>query len=312
MDAGSGLLLLAVLIGSVALAIGAREHLRRRRLIRRRTGRLATLAAEERSVASKVSVTDADTQTTTVAQFFARRYPLSGGVRAGLIAGGAGLATAVALAPALIFLGLAAALAVGLAVALGGATGWGLGLAREEHKRRGYAERFLITIEDFERMTRAGVAPDNALGSVAERSEEPVRSSLRQINLAVDFGVPVADAMTREAYRIRVSDLAMLAAILSTQAQTGGRLSEAVGNVAAMLRSRLDSQAKMRSEIAEPKLSLMILGLVPFAAVGIQASSQPDLFDTLLGQGRHLLAIGIGLIIAGYVVAWLLTRSAQR
>lgn len=309
---GSAVLLLALVLGSMALAFGARDRLRVRRRIRRRAARAAALGGDERFAPTVVAMAEADTDATALLRFLQQRYPLSGGARTGSIAGGAGLAVAMALALALIFVGLAVGLAVVMGVALGGTAAWGLGVAMEQHKRREFCARFLNTIEDFERMTRAGLAADSALGSAAEKAEEPVRSSLRRIILAADFGVPLANAMTREAHRIRVPDLAMLSAILSTQTSSGGRLSEAVANVAAMLRARLDNRTKMRAEIAEPKLSLMIMGLVPFAAVGLQAASQPDLFTTLLGDGRHLLAIGVGLIVAGYVVAWLLIESAQR
>ena len=85
-----------------------------------------------------------------------------------------------------------------------------------------------------------------------------------------------------------------------------------MGNLTDMLRERNDNRARTKAATSESKISLLILCFVPFAAVGIQSQLQPDMVETLLGSGRHLLGIGVGLIVIGLVVAWLLVRSAGR
>ena len=118
--------------------------------------------------------------------------------------------------------------------------------------------------------------------------------------------------MAREARRVRMSELAMLAAIISTQTSTGGNLSEAVGNLAAMLRERLDNRARMKASTAESRVTLIILSIVPFIGVGIQAALQPELVGVLLGEGRHLLGIGLAFIVSGLVISYFMIRGAQR
>ena len=137
-----------------------------------------------------------------------------------------------------------------------------------------------------------------------------MRESLRRVVLDTDFGVPLATALEREARRVRIGEMAMLAAIFSTQTRTGGGLAESVGNLAGMLRERIDNRARARAATSEPKITLIILAFVPFAAVGIQAASQPALVGTLLGEARHLLGIGAGLIATGLAVAFFLVRGA--
>ena len=104
----------------------------------------------------------------------------------------------------------------------------------------------------------------------------------------------------------------MLAAILSTQASTGGNLSESVGNLATMLRERRDNRAKMHAITAESRVTLAILGLVPVATVAIQWWTQPELVGKLFGEARYLLGIGLTFITAAFVVSWLMIRAAQR
>ena len=72
-----------------------------------------------------------------------------------------------------------------------------------------------------------------------------------------------------------------------------------------------EEQARSLAETAESKISLVILSLVPFAALALMATSQGDAVSRLLGESRHLLGIGVGMIVAGIFVAWLIVRSAR-
>ena len=222
------------------------------------------------------------------------------------------MAAAAVLLPAFAFVGMPWLLALALAPAVGAGLGWSVGSTLEARGRQRYSERFLVAVEDFERMVRFGIGTGQALGSIAQSAEEPVQSSLRRVALDVDFGVPIGVALAREARRIRISELAMLSAIVSAQSSTGGRLAESVGNIGEMLRERLDTRERTKASTAESKISLVILSFVPFAAVGLQAVSQPKIVETLFVHQRHLLGIGVGLIVTGLVVAWFIIRSAQR
>lgn len=240
------------------------------------------------------------------------RYPLSGGVRTTLIALGVGVGIGLSLVPILTFFGLSRSISLPLAAGLGGALAWNVGGMLEDAKRVAFNDRFLPAVEDFQRMVHFGIAAGQALSSITGTAGEPLAASLRTIRHQAELGVPLAAAMEREARRVRVSELAMLAAIMSTQERTGGNLSEAVANLASMLRERLDNRARMKASTAEARVTLVILSGVPLLAIGIQASLQPDILDVLLGDARHLLGIGAAMIVSGLVVAWLLIRHAQR
>ena len=240
------------------------------------------------------------------------RFPLVGSAKAGLIGAGVVVLTLVLLMVALIFLQVPPALAVLLAIGVALAAGYAVTTALESGQQELYNDRFLLAMEDLQRMVRFGIPTLQALNSVADAAEAPLKASLRNILLDTGFGVPLEQAMAREAHRVRMGCLAMLAAILSTQSSTGGNLSESLGNIATMLRERRDNRAKMRAITAESKVTLVILGLVPLAALGIQWQVQPELVKVLFTDARHLLGIGVALFAAAFVVSWLMIRSAQR
>lgn len=312
LDAGTLAIGAAVVVAVGVLAVGLNETLRNRARIQRRVAPLGgILDAGEEAAPTPVQEQEQD-ERNPFASLLDKRYPLSGGARTGLVAAAAGLVLAAALVPALDVVGMPLLFSAPLGILLGAGFGWNVGGVLEQRKRVQFNDRLLLAIEDFQRMVRFGISTAQALNSIASSAEEPVKSSLRRVAAEADFGVALGVALGREAHRVGISELAMLAAIISTQSRTGGGLAESVGNLAEMLRERIDNRSRVKAATSESKISLIILSCVPFAAIGIQSVLQPDLVDTLVHDARHLLGIGAGMIVAGLAVAWFLVRSAQK
>lgn len=303
----------AFLVGWSAVTLF--QGLRRRKRIRRRMLPVAGLLAEEAPEPAAAPVRaghrDGSSENAVLAWLNAR-YPLAGGLRTMTIAGIAGMAAAAGLVPALSFFGMPATLAFLGALAVGTGLGWNVGAMLEDARRNEFGARFLVVLEDFHRMVRYGIATNQALTSVTAAAEEPVKASLRNVVLDTEFGVPLGAAMDTEARRVRISELAMLAAVVSTQSSTGGNLSESIANLAAMLRERLDNRARLKASTAESRITMIILAFVPFAGIGLQGLLQPELIATLLDDARHLLGMGMALIVAGLAISWMMIRSARR
>lgn len=303
---------IALLAGILVLAIS--DALRARMRIRRRLRPITELLdTEGGSPVMKMALPAARVESNNyIVERLDALFPLSGGVRNGMIVFVTTLVLCILILPAMVFFGLPPLFAVILSTIAALSFGWNVGSVRESRKRDAFCNRLVTAVEDFQRMVRFGTSSLRALRSVAHTAEEPLDVSLRSILRDTDFGVPLEQAMAREAHRIRMSELAMLAAIISTQSGTGGNLSEAVGNLGDMLRERLDSNVRLKATTAESKITLIVLALVPVLAVTVQAFLQPDIVETLLGDARHLLGIGVGLIVLGLFVSWLMIRGAQR
>ena len=303
----------AIAVFAAVGAVTVADVLRTRSRVTRRVRPLGEMFAnEERDAPAQRPATDAITQENPFVAWLKGRFPLAGGVRVGVFVALTTLLVALLVAPFLAFVGLSTGLAVVVAIAAAVLLGWNVGKLLEDNKRTEFNDRLLLAMDDFQRMVRFGIPTLQALNSVTDAAETPLKEVLRNVMLEAALGVPLERAMAREAHRVRMGELAMLAAILSTQASTGGNLSEAVGNLAEMLRERKDNRTKMKSSTAESRLTLVILGIVPFLGIGMQVPTQPELLETLLNEGRHLLGIGLGLIFTGFAVSYLMLRSAQR
>ena len=304
-------LVFAVLAGFLVLTIN--DAMRAKLRIRRRLQPVTDLLDAEgpAPVVEALSTARAENDNYIVERLDAW-FPLAGGVRTGMTVLGTTLLVWIVLVPAMVFVGVPTIFAILLSIVAAIVVGWNVGTAVEDRKREAFTDRLVTVVEDFQRLVRFGTSSLRALRSVAETTEEPLAPSLKGILRETDFGVPLEQAMAREAHRIRMGELAMLAAIISTQTGTGGSLSEAVGNLGDLLRERLDSNMKLKAATAESKVTLIVLALVPVLGVTVQAFLQPEIVTTLLGDARHLLGIGVGLIASGLFVSWLMMRGAER
>ena len=303
-----------VAIGLAYAAAWATETLRTHSMVRRRMRTFAeSLSVDETARPAQVATPRLfrERQNALLA-WLTGRFPLAGGGRVVTVIICVAVVAFAALTPFLTFLGMSALAAVPFSLASASAFGWSIGTALENGKRDEFNDRLLLAMEDFQRMVRFGMSAMQSLKSVGDSAEEPLKTTLRNVLSETGFGVPLEQAIAHEAHRVRMSELAMLAAIISTQSTTGGNLSEAVGNLAAMLRERHDNRAKMKASTAESRVTLIILSLVPVLGVGLQAVLQPGILTVLFGEARHLLGIGLGLIVAGLAMSWFMIRGAQR
>ena len=68
----------------------------------------------------------------------------------------------------------------------------------------------------------------------------------------------------------------------------------------------------MNAATAESRLTMIILALVPVAAIGVQAATQPEVVDMMLGDARDLFGMGLVLILIGLGISWKMIQRAQR
>ena len=309
-------LLIAVacaLLAALAVALAVRSMRRRAKVDRRMGPVAALLASETMDVAPEENRQRRRERRRQSGRggWLEARYPLVGGWRAAVVSLTVGLLSSGVAWVALTFFGLSGALAFAASAGIGAVLVGQAARTMEQAKRIEFSDRFLVVLEDFQRMVRHGMATGQALASMASAADEPAKTSLSRVVLETGFGVPVATAIEREAQRVRVTELSMLAAIVGTQSTTGGNLSESLENLARMVRERRDTRSKMRVSTAESRVTIIILTLIPIAAVGIQAGTQPDLIDALLNEGRHLLGIGVTLIVAGLGIAAVIIRRVR-
>ena len=116
------------------------------------------------------------------------------------------------------------------------------------------------------RGVKSGLPLSDCLQIIAAEAPEPVRGEFVDLVEQQKVGVPLSRAFER----MPLQEVNFFAIVIAIQAQTGGNLAEALGNLSSVLRDRYRLQAKVRAFSAEAKASAMIIGSLPPCSASTQ------------------------------------------
>ena len=166
----------------------------------------------------------------------------------------------------------------------------GLGLPRfilsRVIKRR--QAKFLIefanAIDIIVRGVKSGLPLSDCLQIIAAEAPEPVRGEFVDLVEQQKVGGLLSRAFERMSERMPLQEVNFFAIVIAIQAQTGGNLAEALGNLSSVLRDRYRLQAKVRAFSAEAKASAMIIGSLPPCVMLMVYLTSPDYISLLFSE----------------------------
>ncbi len=131
------------------------------------------------------------------------------------------------------------------------------------------------------RAMRAGHAFPSALRMVGSEMPEPIASEFRMVFDEINYGISTQEALTNLSTRVPSTDLSYFVIAVLIQHETGGNLSELLGNISSIIRERLKLMMTVRVLSAEGRLSAWILTLLPFALGIAMQAVNPGFLSTL-------------------------------
>ena len=134
---------------------------------------------------------------------------------------------------------------------------------RRQQRLRAFGAEFANAIDIIVRGIKSGLPVTDCLGIIASEAQEPVKSEIKQIVEDQTLGLPLEDAVQRLPARIPTAEAKFFAIVIAIQSRTGGSLSEALGNLSAVLRERHKMAAKIRAVSSEAKASAAIIASLP-------------------------------------------------
>jgi tight adherence protein B len=156
-----------------------------------------------------------------------------------------------------------------------------------------FEEQFPDTIDLIARALRAGHAFTTGLALVAEEAPQPVAGEFRLLYDQQNFGMPLPEALKAFAERVPLLDAQFFVTAVLIQRESGGNLSEILGNLANVIRERFKVKRQVRVITAHGRITGWILsGLPPSLAAAFMVTS-PNQILTLVND-----PIGVNLIIA--------------
>jgi tight adherence protein B len=110
---------------------------------------------------------------------------------------------------------------------------------------------------------------------------EPIAGEFRAVHDEVNFGVSLQDALANFSERVPLTDVRYFVVAVLIQRESGGNLTEILGNLSRLIRERLKLLARVRVLSSEGRLSAWILGIMPFALAGVINLVNPQFMSPL-------------------------------
>jgi tight adherence protein B len=188
-------------------------------------------------------------------------------------------------------------LIIGLAVfVIGlGLPRWVLGFLTNRRKKK-FTEYFAPAIDVIVRSVRSGLPTNEALRIVARESPNPVGSEFHALVESLKVGVTMEQALKRMMDSMPTPEVGFFAIVMTIQGKSGGNLSEALSNLAFVLRDRKRLQGKIKAMSSEAKASAAIIGSLPPGVMGIVYLTAPAYISKLFTERAG------NLMLAGCVV----------
>jgi tight adherence protein B len=176
------------------------------------------------------------------------------------------------------------------------------------YRRSARFRRFNLQLPDavdlIARSLRAGHSLPSALVTVAEEIVDPLGPEFRQCADEMTFGLPFREAMLNLFRRFPLPDLQFLVAAILVQKETGGNLAELLDKTAAVLRSRIQLQQKVKVYTAQGRMTGVILIALPFVCFILLNVIRPGytspLFET--ETGRKMVYLTLASMFVGAMV----------
>ena len=154
------------------------------------------------------------------------------------------------------------------------------------------------------RALRAGHAFSSALKMAGEEMAEPIAGEFRTVHDEVNFGVSLEQALTHLSERVPLTDLRYFVVAVLIQRDSGGNLTEILGNLSRLIRERLKLLAKVKVLSSEGRMSAWILGLMPFFLAGVMNLANPKFMSPLWTDpiGISIIKYMLTLMLIGVVI----------
>jgi tight adherence protein B len=180
---------------------------------------------------------------------------------------------------------------------------WVLGFLTNRRRKK-FTSEFANAIDVIVRSVKSGLPTNEALRIVARESADPVGAEFTRLVEGMKVGITLDQGLKRMYDSMPTAEVGFFSIVMTIQSRSGGNLSEALGNLAAVLRDRKRLEGKIRAMSSEAKASSMIIGSLPPGVMTLVYLTTPDYIALLFTQrvGNLLLAgcvcwMGIGIFV---------------
>jgi tight adherence protein B len=173
-----------------------------------------------------------------------------------------------------------------------------------DRKRRAFGDQLPDNLDVVASGLRAGHSLVGGLSLVVNDAAEPSRSEFQRVIADEQLGVPLEDALSVVARRMKSRDVEQVALVSSLQRETGSNSAEVLDRVIESIRERAGLRRLVRSLTAQGRLSRWVVSLLPVGLLLAVSAINPTYMKPLFTHtsGRVVLVIGAVMIVSGSLV----------
>ena len=159
-----------------------------------------------------------------------------------------------------------------------------------------FLNEFPNAVDVMVRGVKAGLPINDCLAIIAREAKEPVSTEFARVIEAQQMGLPLSEAIGRLYDNMPLPESNFFGIVIAIQQSAGGNLSEALGNLAVVLRDRKKMKEKINAMSMEAKTSAGIIGALPFLVAFLVYITTPDYIKILwTDQTGNIILICSGL-----------------
>ena len=166
----------------------------------------------------------------------------------------------------------------------------GVGLPRwilsflKGRREKAFTAEFANAIDVIVRSVKSGLPTNEALKIVAREIPDPVGAEFNKLTEGLKVGVTLDQGLKKMFENMPTAEVSFFGIVMTIQQKSGGNLSEALSNLAFVLRDRKRLQGKIRAMSSEAKASAMIIGSLPPVVMGLVWMTSPQYIDLLFTE----------------------------
>ncbi|WP_353255921.1 type II secretion system F family protein [Hyphomonas sp.] len=175
-------------------------------------------------------------------------------------------------------------------------------MIKGRHKKM--VNQFADALDIIVRGVKTGLPLNECIRIIAKESPEPLRKEFLTFADNLSMGAGLDRALGQLYKRMPLQEVNFFSIVLTIQSKAGGNLSEALGNLSAVIRSRKMMREKVNALSSEAKASSFIIGSLPFAVGFMVFLTTPDyIMELFLTETGHvILALAAAMMGLGITV----------
>ncbi|WP_078548212.1 type II secretion system F family protein [Litchfieldia alkalitelluris] len=143
---------------------------------------------------------------------------------------------------------------------------------------------------------RAGFSFPQALKSVMEEAESPLKEEIATVLREMQYGTSMEDSLNHLKERMPSEDLDLMIEAILIQRQVGGNLATILEKIVETIRDRIKIQGQIQTLTAQGRLSGIVIGLLPVFLGGALFLIEPSYIGTLFTHPIGIILVIIAII----------------